>query len=102
MMKGKNLTLKQVKTIRTMFNAGIHKKEIARTMSLGYSTVCQYIANKDKSPVSKAQKNYCVNVTKEEFDFVTEMAKEWDVTKQLAMTEIVRLAKRKCFFSWTF
>ncbi len=102
MMKGKNLTLKQVKTMRTMFDAGVHKKEIARAMSLGYSTVCTYIANKNKNPSSKAQKNYCVNVTQEEFDFVTEMAKEWDVTKHSAMTEIVRLAKRKCFFSWTF
>lgn len=83
-----------------MFDAGVHKNEIARAMSLGYTTVCKYIANKDLKPKSINPKGYCINANKDDFDFVSKIAKENNITKNDAMSEIVRLAKRKCLFSW--
>jgi len=96
MSRGKNLTAQQKKKIKAMFSSGVSVPEIAQVMTLAESTIFRHT----KDVVVGRDKAYCVNATKDDYDFISDIAEEKGMTKSAALSEVVRLAKRRCLFSW--
>jgi transposase len=90
------LTNKQKREVSALFRQGENKKAISKTLGLGYSTVCK-LTSKLKS---KQKRGYSINVNIDDYKYIDEFAKKRGMTKNNAMESIVKLAKRKCLFTW--
>jgi predicted transcriptional regulator len=102
-MKGKAITKKQVIQMKRLLKQGHSKKDIAQMLNLGYSTICYYLhcTKKEKAAARATVKtSYSINTVQEDFDFISNIADKQGITKTAAMQEVVRLARRKCLFSW--
>jgi len=96
MSRGISLTTKQKSSIKSMFASGVSKDEIATVMSLCVTTISRHTAG----VVVGKDKAYCINATKEDWEYITAISKSKDMTKLSALSMVVRLAKRRCLFSW--
>ena len=65
-------------------------------LSLAQSTIFRHT----KGVVVGKEKAYCVAATRGDYDFITDIAEKDNLTKSAALSEVVRLAKRRCLFSW--
>jgi len=95
-MARSKITKEQKQQISALFQKGESKKAIAKKINIGYSTVCKLI-NKTNT---KHKKGYGVNVSFDDYEYINEFANKRGINKNTAFTEIVRLAKRKCLFTW--
>jgi Holliday junction resolvasome RuvABC ATP-dependent DNA helicase subunit len=96
MSRGIRLTKKEKSSIKSMFASGLGKEEIATIMSLSMTTISRHTSG----VVVGKSKCYCINATKEDWDFVSEISQSKSITKLAALSEVVRLAKRRSLFSW--
>jgi transposase len=102
-MKGKAITKSQVTRMKRLLKQGHEKKDIAQMLSLGYSTICYYLpcSKKERAAAKAASKaSYSINTIQEDYQFISNIAQKNNCSKTAAMQEVVRLAKRKCLFSW--
>jgi transposase len=103
-MKGKSITKTQVNQMKKLLNKGHEKKDIADLLGLGYSTICYYLPCTKKERAAarvKGKPSYSINTYQEGYDFVSNIAEKNGWSKTVAMQEVIRLAKRKCLFSWS-
>ena len=96
----KQMTKQELNKIFALHDAGVDNKTISGLVGRGYSTVCKALVKKGKGVKTIGDKNFCINASKDNYDYVSSVAESKGITKHAAMTEIVKLAKRRCLFSW--
>jgi IS30 family transposase len=96
-MKGQKITSKERNQMRDLAAAGIKREEIAKIMDKGYSTVCFYTKG---GPKVNDKRSYSVCIDREDYAYIVKLSERKGVTKRVALSEVVRLAKRKCLFNW--
>jgi IS30 family transposase len=96
-MKGQKITYKERKQMRDLAESGVKREEIAKIMNKGYSTVCFYTKN---GPKVNNKRSYSVCIDREDYVYIVKLSERKGVTKRVALSEVVRLAKRKCLFNW--
>jgi len=93
----KRLNSEQIAELKKLHKSGMTKNNIAKKIGVGYSTVCTYTTTLNKS---KYKKTHSINVSKEAYAFINKLSKKQGISKHNAMQEIIKLAKRKCWFNW--
>jgi len=90
------ITKEQKQQVSALFKQGESNKAIAKKVNIGYSSVCK-LTSKSRN---EHKKGYSINVSFDDYEYITEFANKRGMSKNIAFTEIVRLAKRKCLFTW--